>query len=106
MAIASISPSKVDVSGEAPCWVAKGPCGHYYYCAVVDPRVPTGRDLAAIRRRKGHVIEVKTVQFVRDGGLDYDEDCRFGMCAMRPAAKVNAALARSEAHAEVVEKKS
>lgn len=70
-----------------PCFVAKGPCGHYYWCAVVEPHLNWGREMAAIRRRKGHVVELKTVGFVRDGGLDWGEDCRRGLCSQRPAAR-------------------
>lgn len=71
-----------DNSGEMPCYVAKGPCGHYYWCAVdmPDMRRQTAKDIAEILRREGHVVERKTVQWVRDGGLDWTDKCKVGQC--------------------------
>jgi len=73
----------VDKSGEAPCYVAKGPCGHYYWCAVDDGQIrkEIAHDMAVILRRPGHIVERKTVQWVRDGGLDWTPLCRKGKCA-------------------------
>jgi hypothetical protein len=72
-----------DKSGEAPCYVAKGPCGHYYWCAVDRPemRAQTAKDIGKILRREGHAVERKTVQWVRDGGLDWTPKCKAGVCA-------------------------
>lgn len=68
--------------GQHPCWVAKGPCGHYYYAAVVEPitAAETGKKIAQIQRRAGHTVELKTVQFVRDGGLKWTKECKAGIC--------------------------
>lgn len=76
-----------DDSGNNPCYVAKGLCGHYYWCAVDLPeqKKETAKDIAKIIRR-GDVVERKTVQWVRDGGLDWDQDCREGKCGERAAA--------------------
>jgi hypothetical protein len=70
-----------DKSGEAACFVAKGPCGHYYWAAVAEPMyAKTAHEMAVILKRPGHVVEIKTVQFVRDGGLDWSKECRAGKC--------------------------
>lgn len=73
--------SEPDRSGEAACFVAKGPCGHYYWAAVAKPmRADTAHEMAVILKRPGHVVETKTVQFVRDGGLNWTKKCRQGKC--------------------------
>ena len=73
--------------GEHPCLVARGKCGHYYYVTVeTDPTTmspETAHELAVIRKR-GDTLELKTVQFVRDGGLDWDKPCREGKCVKKP----------------------
>jgi hypothetical protein len=74
-----------DNSGAHPCYVAKGPCGHYYWCAVDMPemRRKTAHDIATILKREGHAVERKTVQWVRDGGLNWTTQCRAGKCGER-----------------------
>jgi hypothetical protein len=77
-----------DNSGEHPCYVAKGKCGHYYWAAVdlENARKEIAKEMADIIRR-GDIVERKTVQFVRDGGLDWTKACREGLCNQTEAAR-------------------
>lgn len=62
-----------DDSGNKMCYVGKAPCGCYLYASVIDPqlRAETASDLAKMIRR-GWTVEQKTVQWVRDGGLNFN----------------------------------
>jgi hypothetical protein len=57
------------MSDTTPCYVAKKPCGHYVYAAVVidSPQYMSGvyRELSQMAA-KGGVIELKDVQFARE----------------------------------------
>ena len=61
-----------DESVEKSCYVGKAPCGCYLYAMVVE-HADAGefREMAKMVR-KGFTIETKTVQWVRDGGLNFD----------------------------------
>ena len=60
-------------SAKALCYIGKAPCGCYLYAAVNDGEDKKGlaRDIARMVRA-GWTIETKTVQWVRDGGLNFN----------------------------------
>jgi hypothetical protein len=64
-----------DDSDNAMCYVGLAPCGCYKYAAVDMPEIPEAKKLMAkdIARmiKDGWTIERKTVQWVRDGGLNF-----------------------------------
>jgi hypothetical protein len=62
-----------DKSADAMCYVGKAPCGCYRYAAVIEavPRVDMAKDIQKMIGA-GFTIEQKTVQWVRDGGLNFD----------------------------------
>lgn len=75
-----------DRSGEKACYVGRGKCGHYYWAAVDEEGPELRRDIAKEMRdiiMRGDIVERKTVQWVRDGGLDWTGLCRTGKCAVQ-----------------------
>jgi hypothetical protein len=64
----------MDDSGQVECYIGKAPCGHYVYAAVDSPEMRDciSKDIARMIRQ-GFTIERKTVQWVRDGGLNFTE---------------------------------
>ena len=55
------------------CFVGKAQCGHYRYACVVSMAIPEDFEQMAQMVRDGFTIEVKPVQFVWDGGLNFCE---------------------------------
>jgi len=87
-----------DRSGETMCYVAKGKCGHYYYAAVDDDSLSTRKEIAKEIKEivtRGDTVERKTVQWVRDGGLDWTDACRNKVCAGQPTPQTEQAIAGS-----------
>lgn len=58
---------------QAMCYVGKAPCGCYLYASVIDPDIKdsTADDISKLIKG-GWTIEQKPVQWVRDGGLNFD----------------------------------
>jgi hypothetical protein len=59
--------------GETLAFVGKKPCGCYCYAAVIGEHLDADifEELADLMRG-GMKIEIKPVQWVRDGGLNFD----------------------------------